>query len=85
MAETIAETVTRCDKRRAVMLLKPFVCLKCGVHLGMTNGKGLQSGAAIILGTVAIKCGGCGAIRVWRPVKERGGDNGARFKGVDKG
>jgi hypothetical protein len=81
MAEIATEDVTRCDKRRAVMLLKPFVCLKCGVSLGMTTGKGLQSGAAIILGTVAIKCGGCGAIRVWRPVKGKGGNDGRGAEG----
>jgi hypothetical protein len=53
------------------MLLKPFICLKCGVHLGMTDGASLKMGIGAVLGVTAIKCGDCGAVRVWRPVKRK--------------
>lgn len=73
MAETVSETVTRCDQRRVVML-KPFVCLKCCQPMGMTDGKRLILGKVSLLGAAALKCE-CGAIRVWRPVKGRGNDD----------
>jgi RNase P subunit RPR2 len=71
MAEVATEMVTRRNQRRTLMLLKPFICLKCGVHLGMTDGASLKMGIGAVLGVTAIKCGDCGAVRVWRPVKRK--------------
>jgi hypothetical protein len=72
MAEAATEVDTRRDKQRTLIMLKPFICLKCGVHLGMTDGKSLMMGAGSVLGTVAVKCSGCGGVRVWRPLKGKG-------------
>ncbi len=73
MEATVAETDRGVNQARVMRLLKPFVCRKCGSCLGITDGKSLEMGTGSLLGVAAIKCGGCGAIRVWRPMKEGAG------------
>lgn len=71
MAEMATGLDTRGDKQRTLKLLKPFVCRNCHALFGVTDGDALRLGGAFIVGRAVLKCACCGAIRVWRPLKEK--------------
>lgn len=78
MAERTAKTPATCDKRRGEVTLinKPFICRECRTMLGFTDGSSLSLGTVILEKIVTLKCAGCGAVRVWRPVGKKGKSNG---------
>lgn len=49
---------------------KPYLCRHCKNPLALSSDKVLSVGLVKILQPVKFKCGHCGRLMTWRPVKQ---------------